>query len=86
VEVFKQNQYHPMPVEKQVLVLYVLTHRYFAAVNVEDMQKTEREFLKYIDERHSDITDEIREKREISDEVEKKIKSAIEAFMKTQEG
>jgi F-type H+-transporting ATPase subunit alpha len=86
VEVLKQNQYQPMPVEQQVLVLYVLTHKYFSGVNVENTIKTERQFLQFINEKYSDITDEIREKREISAELEVKVKAAIEAFMKSLEG
>jgi F-type H+-transporting ATPase subunit alpha len=84
IEVLKQPQYEPMPVEKQVLLLYVLTHKYFSKVNVEQVQKTEAEFLKYIEERHDPITNEIREKKEISAGLEEKIKAAVEEFFNKQ--
>jgi F-type H+-transporting ATPase subunit alpha len=85
VEILKQPQYEPMPVEKQVLLLYVLTHKYFAKVNVEEIGRSEREFLTFIEERHMPITDEIREKKEISPALEEKVKAAVDEFFKRQE-
>ncbi|MCL2767707.1 MAG: F0F1 ATP synthase subunit alpha [Synergistaceae bacterium] len=82
VEIFKQRQYSPMPVEQQVLSLYALTNKYFSSVNVEQIRKIESSFLKFIEDNYSDITDEIREKKEISTELEEKIKAAINEFMK----
>ena len=82
VEILKQPQYEPLSVEHQVLILYMLTNKYFGTVNVERVQKTAREFLNYIDERHSDIAAEIRDEKVISDELSEKIKSAAEDFMK----
>ena len=81
VEILKQPQYEPMPVEKQVLLLYVLTHKYFSAVHVEHMQKAEKEFFEFVSERHSGILAEIKEKREVSAELEAKLKSAAEEFL-----
>ncbi|MCL2002378.1 MAG: F0F1 ATP synthase subunit alpha [Oscillospiraceae bacterium] len=80
IEILKQPQYAPMPVEKQVLLLYVLTHKYFSKVNVEDVQKSEADFITFIEERHKPVTDEIRDKKEISAELEEKIKAAVEEF------
>ena len=83
VEILKQPQYEPMPVEKQVLLLYALTNRYFSNVNVENIQKSEADFLRFADERYRGIVDEIRDKREISDELDEKIKALAEEFLKT---
>ena len=82
VEILKQPQYEPMPIEKQVLLLYVLINKYLSDVNVERVSEFERDLLAYIEKNHSDITDEILAKREISAELEQKIKSAVEAFKK----
>jgi F-type H+-transporting ATPase subunit alpha len=71
-----------LPVEQQVLVLYVLTRKYFSSINVEETSRTEKAFLQYIADHHSDITDEIRTKKEVSDQLEEKIKAAIEQFLK----
>jgi len=82
VELLKQPQYEPLPVERQVLLLYMLTYRYFSSINVEDVLKTSNEFLLFINESYLDILDEIREKKVISAELEERIKSACDEFMK----
>jgi F-type H+-transporting ATPase subunit alpha len=73
-----------MPVEQQVLVLYVLTQKYFSNVNVENTSGVERAFIKFMTENYNTILEEIRAKHEITDELEPKLKAAIEDFMKTQ--
>ena len=85
IEVLKQPQYEPMPVEKQALVLYVLTNKHFASVPVNKIGQAERDFLTFIDERHGDIISAVRETGEISTEMEAKLKVAIDEFLKTQE-
>jgi len=82
VEILKQPQYRPMPVEKQVLILYLLTNGYLADVRVESVRKFQYDFLEFIEDCYSDITDEIREKKEISDELEHDIKTAVGEFKK----
>ena len=82
VEVLKQPQYSPVPIEKQVLVLYLLTKKHLSDVPVENVRQFERDFLFFIDENHGDITAEIRKTGDISDKLEGKIKSAIQEFKK----
>jgi F-type H+-transporting ATPase subunit alpha len=85
VEILKQPQYKPMPVEEQVLLLYALTRRHFGNVAVADMEQVEGEYITYITEKHDDILRAIRETKDISKELEEKIKSATEAFMQEKE-
>jgi F-type H+-transporting ATPase subunit alpha len=82
VETLKQPQYQPLPVEQQVLILYVLTNRYLSTVNVEDIKQVQDDMIKYFLQSHSEILDEIRETKEISDATEAKIKAAVSEFMK----
>jgi len=82
VETLKQPQYHPMPVEEQVLVLYALTNRYLSDVRVEDIKQTEDDLLDFVRRGHGDILTEIREKKAVSKELEEKIKAAITEFLK----
>jgi F-type H+-transporting ATPase subunit alpha len=82
VEVLKQAQYDPMPVELQVILLYALTHRYFKAVNIENVQRTERDFLAFITEQNAPLAAEVKAKGAISAELEEKIKAAAESFVK----
>lgn len=82
IEILKQPQYHPMPVERQVLILYVLTNKYLSDVYVERVKEFETDFLNYIDERYSHVMAEIRDKGKVSDELEQEIKTAITEFKK----
>ena len=82
VEVLKQPQYSPMPVEKQVLMMYVLTNKYLSDVSTEQVQNFQRDFLTFIDEYHRDIADDIREKKDISEVTQQKIKTAVDEFKK----
>ena len=82
VEILKQPQYHPMPVEKQVLLLYMLTNKYFSGVNVEHVQRASSELLDFISDRYNHIFDEIRETKDISKELDEVIKTAGEEFFK----
>jgi len=81
VEILKQPQYEPLSVEHQVLLLFMLTKKYLSTVNVELVQKTSRQFLKFIDEKHSDIADELRDTKVISDELSERISAVAEVFM-----
>ena len=83
VEVLKQPQYRPMPVEKQVLMLYLLNKKLLADVRVEQVRRFERDFLAFIDEYHSDILEEIREKGDISQALEQRINDAVASFKAT---
>jgi len=83
VEILKQPQYKPMPVEEQVLVLFAVTNRYLADVRVEDILAFEREMIEAFRGRYPEILAEIREKKELTAELEGKIRKAIEEFKKS---
>ena len=80
MEILKQPQYRPMPVESQVLILYVLINRHLADVNVRRVREFQRDFIKFVCQEKSFITEEIRETGDISAELEEKIKEAIGEF------
>ncbi|MCL2663627.1 MAG: F0F1 ATP synthase subunit alpha [Oscillospiraceae bacterium] len=82
VEILKQPQYQPLSVEQQVMILFLLTNKYFSAINVEQVQSASREFLSFIDERHNDITKELNETKVVSDELTEKLKAAADEFFK----
>jgi len=82
VEILKQPQYQPLSVEHQVIILYLLTNKYFSGVNVEQVQAASREFISYIEEQHHDIPKEIKETKKVSDELSEKLKNAAEDFFK----
>jgi F-type H+-transporting ATPase subunit alpha len=82
VEILKQPQYNPMPVEQQVLLLYMLTNKYFSSVNVERVQKASDDLMDFVKDRYNHILDEIRETKVVSDELDEVIKTAGEEFFK----
>ncbi len=80
VELLKQPQYQPMPVERQVVSLYSGTKGFLDPLPVEAVSKYEQEMLQFIEQKYPEIYEEIREKKEISDELDGKISKALTEF------
>jgi len=79
VEVLKQPQNSPVPVEKQVVIIFAVVNKYLIDVPVEQIAEFERELFSYMDGNHGDILDSIRETKTI-DGVKDTLPKAIEAF------
>jgi len=79
IEVLKQPQNSPMPVEQQVLVLFAITRKHFSDIPVEDVQTAERGMLQHFINNHDDILTKIRTEKKI-DGLEKDIEDAINTF------
>jgi F-type H+-transporting ATPase subunit alpha len=79
-EILKQDQYSPLPVEKQVLILYVATSGLLDGVSVSEVQRFERELLEFVDANQSSILKTIKEKKALDDIIRAEIKKAAEAF------
>ena len=82
-EVLKQPQYQPMPVQYQVIIIYVATNKYLLDVPVADITRFEKELFEFLDTKYPEIPGSISEEKVISDETETKLKAAIEEFKKT---
>lgn len=78
VEILKQPQYKPMSVEQQVLILYVLTNKLLKDISLDQVISFEEEFLKFVESNYSEVLSEIKAKKEITKEIEPKIKEAFE--------
>ncbi|MBT8763286.1 F0F1 ATP synthase subunit alpha [Desulfohalobiaceae bacterium Ax17] len=83
VELLKQPQYQPMPVEEQVISLYAGTRGYLDDIPVEAVRKFEDELLDFMRNQKADILNEIVETKDLSADLDKKIAAAIEEFKKT---
>lgn len=81
-EVLKQPQYKPMPVQYQVIILYVATKKYLLDVPVENITRFESEFFEFLDTQYPQVPQAIKEEQVISDETEKTLVTAIEEFKK----
>jgi F-type H+-transporting ATPase subunit alpha len=80
MELLKQAQYEPMPVEEEVITIYTANQGYLDDVEVDKVKKFEDEFLRYMRTVKSDILETIRTKQAISDELFVEINKAIGEF------
>ena len=81
-EMLKQPQYKPMPVEYQVMIIYVATRKYLLDVPVEAIGRFETEFFEFIDTKYPEIPAQIRETQVLSEENEAALVKAVEEFKK----
>ena len=82
VELLKQPQYAPLAVEEEVAVLYALSRGHLDTVPADRIREWEKDFLSYLHTEGEDALTAIREKRELSEEVEKTLKGRVEEFNK----
>jgi F-type H+-transporting ATPase subunit alpha len=80
VEILKQPQYQPLPVEKQVCILFAGTRGFLDEMPLEVLAQYEKELYEFIGSRYPEIYQEIKEKKEISPELEEKMKKAMSEF------
>lgn len=83
VEILKQDQYQPMPVEEQVAVLYAAVNGYLDDLPVEKVRTFETEFLRYLRTQKPEVLARIREKKELTAEIEDQLKQAIQEVKAT---
>ncbi|MFZ5891703.1 MAG: F0F1 ATP synthase subunit alpha [Myxococcota bacterium] len=79
-ELLKQGQYVPLAVEKQVVVVYAGTQGYTDKLPVESLRQYEEELYRFIDQKHADLWELIRTKRELTDDVKSALDKALKAF------
>jgi F-type H+/Na+-transporting ATPase subunit alpha len=80
VEVLKQPQYHPMPVEQQVAIIYTVANGFLDDVPLEHLRQWERDFLDYLASAHGAVLEGIRTKKSLDDDLTARLTAAIEAF------
>ena len=80
VEVLKQPQYQPLPVEKQVIIIYAATNGYLDAVPVEQVRDYEIELHKFLDTRRGQLLAQLGEKRELTDQIKADLNAALKEF------
>ncbi|MGA9294156.1 MAG: F0F1 ATP synthase subunit alpha [Ignavibacteriaceae bacterium] len=80
VELLKQGQYNPVPVEKQVVSIFLGTNGYMDKVPVHEIKRYEKEALEYIEVKHNSIFEKIKKEKQLSDQTISEIKKAAEEF------
>ena len=80
VEVLKQGQYKPIPVEKQIIIIYAATNGFVDGYPVTALKRYEEELYTFFDTRHPETVRELREKKAIDDSMKGKLNKALEDF------
>ena len=80
VEILKQPQYRPVPVEQQVMIIFAVTNGYVDDVEVGAVRAWEKAFHDYMAAQHPAIGEEIRTKRALSDDLTSRLRQAIDQF------
>ncbi len=82
VEVLKQDRNAPLPVELQIIIIYAVTNNLLAEIAVEDVRRFERELFEHVQTVHSDLLEQILEKKELTADIENDITSVVKKFIR----
>ncbi len=80
MEILKQDQYQPLPVEKQVLLIFASANKYLDDIAVSECGRFERELYPFIEANHGGVLKNIREKKALDDALRAEMKTALDAF------
>ncbi len=83
VELLKQGQYSPVPVERQVVSIYLGTRGFMDSIAVHDIKRFEKEILEFISVKYNQIFENIKKEKDLSKETEELIRKAAEEFLPT---
>lgn len=79
-EILKQDQYQPLPVSKQILIIYAGVNGFLDEFPVEVLRRYEAELYQFVDERYPEVLREIEEKKELDDALIQRINQILEEF------
>jgi F-type H+-transporting ATPase subunit alpha len=80
VELLKQGQYIPMPVEQQVTIIFAGTNGFLDEIPVEHVQRYEQEFLEMMTLKHGDLLSAIAEKKDLTEDITTRLKGILKEF------
>jgi F-type H+-transporting ATPase subunit alpha len=83
VELLKQGQYEPLPVEKQIVIIYAGTNGYVDELPLSALKKYEQELYSFVETKQPDLFAEILKKRELDAELRAKLSKILEEFKQT---
>ena len=79
-EILKQDQYQPLPVELQVMIIFAGTNRYLDDLSVSEVRKFEKELYPFLDTNYNGLLKTLREKKAFDDTLRAEAKKALDAF------
>ena len=80
VEVLKQPQYQPVPVERQIVSIYAVTNGFLDGIEVDDCRRWERGFLEFIESRFDDVLIGLRQEGQLTEDIEGRLRTCIEEY------
>ena len=80
MEILKQKQYAPMPVQEQVVSLYAAVNNHLADIDVSEIQRFEQAWLRFVKEEHGQILETIRTEKKLTDDTKALLDKAVEEF------
>jgi F-type H+-transporting ATPase subunit alpha len=83
VELFKQKQYNPIPVEEQVAVMWAMQNSYLDPIPVERVKEFQTKLQDYLQTRKEGLLQSIRDKKQLDEDIEAQLKAALEEFKAT---
>lgn len=83
VEILKQGESAPLPVERQVMIIYAVTNKYVRDIEVEKIAEFEQEFYKFMETSYPEVGKTVAETGKLEGEIEEKLKKGIEEFKKS---
>lgn len=81
MEILKQSDLEPLNFEKQVIIFYAVLNNFFENIPTSKIKEKEKELLKYIENFHSEILEEIRQNNDLLPETEQKLKLVLNGFL-----
>ena len=80
VEILKQPQYQPVPVERQIVLIYAVTNGFLDETEVEDVRRWERGFLEFVESRFDDVLIGLRQEGRLTEDIEGRLRRCIEEY------
>jgi F-type H+-transporting ATPase subunit alpha len=80
VEILKQGQYEPLPVAKQILIVYAGVNGFLDSYPVAVLQRYEQELYKFVEDKHADVLAEIEKKKQLDEALDQKVRKILEGF------
>jgi F-type H+-transporting ATPase subunit alpha len=80
VEILKQPQYNPLPLEKQVLILFAGAKGYLDKYPIDVLAKYEAGLYQFMEDRFAQVTKDLAQQRQITDDLDKRMKEALDAY------
>jgi len=83
VEILKQGQYTPLVVEKQIAIIFLGVNGFLDSIPADQVLRLETEYLQFMESNYSDVLKSIAEKKKLDDDLQKKMTSIAEEFIKS---